>query len=83
MEYETAHNQALRNLYEESDAEVEAMLNEQAYLIAKLEEIELNLKKELEPYKVSMSREEKLFKLIFGKNEKLELDPPPKPLIPG
>jgi hypothetical protein len=24
-----------------------------------------------------------LFKLIFGKNEKLELDPPPKPVIPG
>ncbi len=57
MEYETTHNHAMSALYEESEVELEGVQNEQEFLLAKLDNIQKKLNKELRPYMISNSRE--------------------------
>ena len=83
MEYETTHNHAMSALYKESEVELEGVQNEQEFLLAKLDNIQKKLKKELRPYMISNSRENQLFQLVLGDNNMLVKDLPPKLVLPG
>jgi hypothetical protein len=77
LEYQTAHNAAMKSIYEENEFEVKSLEDEQEAMFRRLKYLQKQIKKELEPSRIKKPHEHRLFEIIFGQNtDKLKMELP-------
>ena len=73
LEYQTAHNAAIKSIYEENEFEVKSIEDEQKVMLDRLKYLHGQIEKELEPSRIKNTHEHRLFEIIFGQNTKNEM----------